>query len=88
MTATANVKRLLPLALATVVGVAVFAGAANGRAQGVGFVAGPSRVVQGNPVTVAVNVSPAGARCSISVRYKSGAKQKGLKTVTAAGGRA
>jgi len=88
MTATANVKRLLPLALATVVGVAVFAGAANGRAQGVGFVAGPSRVVQGNPVTVAVNVSPAGARCSISVRYRSGAKQKGLKTVAAAGGRA
>ena len=88
MTATAIVKRLLPLALATVVGVAVFAGAANGRAQGVGFVAGPSRVVQGNPATVAVNVSPAGARCSISVRYKSGAKQKGLKTVTAAGGRA
>jgi hypothetical protein len=88
MTSTATAKRLLPLALATVIGVAVFAGAANGRAQGIGFVAGPARVVQGNPVTVAVNVSPAGARCSISVRYKSGAKQKGLKAVTAAGGRA
>ena len=87
MTARAT-KRLLPLAFATVVAVAVFAGAANGRADMVGFVAGPSRVVQGNPATVAMNVAPAGARCSISVRYKSGAKQKGLATVAAAGGRA
>jgi hypothetical protein len=88
MTAKATAKRLIPLALAIVAGVAVFAGAASGRAQGVGFVAGPSRVVQGNPATVSVTVSPAGANCSISVRYKSGAKQKGLKSVTAAGGRA
>jgi hypothetical protein len=87
MTAKAT-KRLLLLASATVVAVAVFAGAANGRPAMVGFVAGPSRVVQGNPATVAVNVAPAGARCSISVRYKSGAKQKGLAPVTAAGGRA
>jgi hypothetical protein len=68
--------------------VAVFAGAASGRAQSVAFVAGPSRVVQGNPATVSVTVSPPGARCSLSVRYKSGARQKGLKTVTAAGGMA
>jgi hypothetical protein len=81
MTATATVKRLLPLALATVVAVAAFAGAANGRAQGVGFVAGPSRVVQGNPATVTVTVSPAGARCSISVRYKSGARYVELPDV-------
>src|SRR4051812_32582082 len=87
MTANAT-KRLIPLAFATLVVVAVFAGAANSKTQAVGFVAGPSRVVQGNPATVAVNVSPAGARCSISVRYKSGAKQKGLKPVPAAGGRA
>jgi hypothetical protein len=87
MTAQAT-KRLFPLALATVVAVAVFAGAASGRAQGVAFTAGPERVVQGNPATFSVIVSPAGARCSLSVRYKSGARQKGLKTVTAAGGTA
>lgn len=85
MTAKAT-KRLLPFALATVVVVAVFAGAASGRAQGVAFTAGPERVVQGNPATFSVNVSPAGARCSLSVRYKSGAKQKGLRTVAAGGG--
>ena len=45
MTATATVKRLLPLALATLVGVAVFAGAASGRPQSVMFSAGADRVV-------------------------------------------
>jgi hypothetical protein len=88
MTATPTAKRLLTLALAIGVGVSVFAAAASGRTQGVAFVAGPSRVVQGNPATVSVTVSPAGARCSLSVRYKSGARQKGLKTVSAAGGTA
>jgi hypothetical protein len=88
MTAKATAQRLLPLALVIGVGVSVFAGAASGRTQAVTFVAGPSRVVQGNPATVSVTVSPAGARCSLSVRYKSGARQKGLKTVTAAGGTA
>src|SRR5438874_12698626 len=88
MTATATAKRLLPLALAALVAVAVFAGSASGRTQSVAFSAGADRVVQGNPVTIEVMVSPAGARCSLSVRYKSGARQKGLHTVTAAGGRA
>jgi len=88
MTATATAKRLLPLALTAAVVVAVFAGAANGRPQSVVFSAGADRVVQGNPVTIEVLVSPAGARCSLSVRYKNGAKQKGLATVTAAGGHA
>jgi hypothetical protein len=87
MTAKAT-KRLFPLALATVVAVAIFAGSASGRAQSVAFTAGPERVVQGNPATFSVMVSPAGASCSLSVRYKSGARQKGLKTVTAAGGTA
>lgn len=88
MTATPTAKRLIRLALATVVGATAFAGAASGRPQAVSFVAGPSRVVQGNPVTVTVSVSPAGAHCSLSVRYKSGARQKGLKSTTAAGGTA
>jgi hypothetical protein len=81
-------KRLLPLAFATALAAAVFAGGANGRTQSVTFVAGPDRVVQGNPATFTVSVSPAGARCSLKVRYRSGARQKGLKTVAAAGGTA
>jgi hypothetical protein len=88
MTATATVKRFLPLALAIGLCVAFFAGAADGRPQSVAFIAGADRVVQGNPVTIEVTVSPAGAQCSLAVRYKSGAKQKGLRTVTAAGGHA
>ena len=88
MTSTATAKRLAPVALATIVAIAVFAGSASGRPQSVAFTAGADRVVQGNPVTIEVMVSPAGARCSLSVRYKSGAKQKGLHSVTAAGGRA
>lgn len=86
MTAKANAKRLLPLAALAALAVAVFAGAANGRTQGVTFIAGPGRVVQGNPATFSVSVSPAGGRCSLSVRYKSGARQKGLRSVAATGG--
>ena len=56
MIATHTAKRLLPFALAASVVVAVFAGAANGRTQSVTFVAGPDRVVQGNPATFTVNV--------------------------------
>ena len=88
MTVTATAKRLVPLAFATILGVAVFAGAASGHAQAVVFVGGADRVVQGNPVTMDVQVVPGSPRCSLSVRYKSGAKQKGLRAVTAAGGRA
>lgn len=88
MTVKATAKRLLPLAFLIGVGIAVFAGAASGRAQSVTFAAGPSRVVQGSPATFSVSVSPAGARCSLSVRYKSGASQNGLRAVTAAGGKA
>ncbi len=88
MTATAPRKRFYLLALATLVVVGAFAGSASGRAAGVQFVAGPSRVVQGNEATMTVAVSPSGARCSLSVRYKSGAKQRGLPVVAAAAGRA
>ena len=85
---TATAKRLLPLAVVLVVGVSVFAGVASGRTEAVMFSGGADRVVQGNPVTIEIAVSPAGARCSLSVRYKSGARQKGLHTVTAVGGHA
>lgn len=81
-------KRLLPLALAAALGVAVFAGTASGRPQSVTFTAGADRVVHGNPVTIDVMVSPAGARCTLIVRYKGGSLQRGLHAATAAGGRA
>jgi hypothetical protein len=88
MTATATAKRLSLLALATIVGTAVFAGSASGRSAAVHFIAGPSRVVQGNEATMTVAVSPSGGRCALSVRYKSGARQKGLPTISAANGMA
>jgi hypothetical protein len=86
MTAPAESKRFLLLALATFVVVGAFAGSASGRTAGVTFVAGNSRVVQGNEATLSVSVSPFNARCSLAVRYKSGAKQKGLPAVRAARG--
>ncbi len=88
MTAKPTARRLLLLAYATLVVVAVVAGAASARAEAVQFVSGNARVVQGNEATMSINVSPSGARCSLTVRYKSGSKQKGLGTVVAAGGRA
>ena len=81
-------KRLLPFAFTLLLAAAGFAGAASGRAQAVMFVGGAQRVVQGNPVTVEVLVAPASARCSLTVRYKGGARQKGLRAVSAAEGRA
>lgn len=85
MTAATATKRLLPLAFAMLVVVGAFSGSASGRAQAVKFISGNSRVVQGNPATVSVQVQPNGARCSLAVRYKSGAKQRGLPVVTANG---
>jgi hypothetical protein len=88
MTATPTAKRLLLFALATFVTVGAFAGSASGRASGVHFISGNSRVVQGDEATLSVAVSPGGRRCSLAVRYKSGAKQKGLPSVVARGGQA
>jgi hypothetical protein len=83
-----SLKRLLPFAFVTLAVVSAFAGSASGRAQAVQFVAGNSRVVQGNDATVSVSVQPNGARCSLAVRYKGGARQPGLRAVTATGSRA
>src|SRR5438270_7205803 len=88
MTANATRKRLYLLALAVLAVLGAFAGSASGRAQGVTFVAGPARVVQGNEATMTVAVSPGGGRCSLAVRYESGARQKGLPSVSAASGQA
>jgi hypothetical protein len=81
-------KLVTSLAVVGIVGAAVFAGSASGRPQSVMFTAGADRVVHGNPVTIEVMVSPAGARCTLIVRYKGGALQRGLRPVTAAGGHA
>jgi len=86
MTARAQPKRFLLFALATFVVVGAFAGAASGRTAGVSFVSGNSRVVQGNEATLSISVSPSNVRCSLAVRYKSGAKQKGLPSVRASRG--
>jgi hypothetical protein len=89
MTAAApTAKGLSLLAFAASLGVAVFAGSASGHATSVRFIAGPSRVVQGNEATMTIAVAPGKGRCSLSVRYKSGARQKGLPSVPAASGTA
>ncbi|MDX6388758.1 MAG: hypothetical protein QOD85_2560 [Gaiellaceae bacterium] len=80
-----SLKRLLPLAFVTLAVVGAFAGSASGRAQKVQFIAGNSRVVQGNSATVNVAVQPNGARCSLAVRYKGGSRQQGLPSVKSSG---
>jgi hypothetical protein len=85
MTAVNTAKRLFPLFFAALVVMGMFTASASGRTQAVKFVAGNSRVVQGNQATVSVQVQPNGARCSLAVRYKGGAKQGGLPVVAANG---
>jgi hypothetical protein len=86
MTAPGHSKRFLLLALATALTIGAFAGSASGRSAAVTFVSGNARVVQGNEATLTVSVSPKNARCSLAVRYKSGAKQKGLPSLRASSG--
>lgn len=88
MTAVTTAKRLVPLAFAALVVLGFFTASASGRVAAVQFMSGNSRVVQGNEATVTVVVQPSGARCSLAVRYKSGAKQPGLPTVAATASRA
>jgi hypothetical protein len=81
-------KRTAALALPVALALAGPAGGAVDSGASVRFTSLPQRVVQGALVTAQVAVSPRGARCSLSVRYANGARQKGLRTVRAAGGRA
>lgn len=76
------------IALAATACLAGSAGAATDSGATVSFTSAPQRVVQGNTVSVSVSVRPAGARCTLSVRYANGAQQKGLRPVRAAKGRA
>jgi hypothetical protein len=79
---------LTAIALSALSTLAGSAGAAIDSGTGVGFTSAPQRVVQGNTVTVALSVQPAGSRCTLEVRYANGARQKGLRAVRAARGRA
>jgi hypothetical protein len=88
MTAVTTAKRIFPLAFAALVVVGIFTASASGRAAGVQFMSGNSRVVQGNEATVTIGVQPSGGRCSLAVRYKSGTKQPGLPVVAATASRA
>ena len=58
MTAILHFKRLFLLAFATLVVLGAFTGSASGRTASVQFVAGNSRVVQGNEATLSVAPSP------------------------------
>ena len=80
-------KRLLLLAALPALAFAGPVGAAPERVSSVRLNV-PTRAVQGNHISASVNVSPAGTRCSLTVQYTNGAKQRGLGTRTARGGRA
>ena len=74
--------------IAGVVVLAVGAGSASAHATGIGFTSIPRHVVQGKTALVSVRVHPAGARCTLDIRYQGGATQPDLKPAAAAGGRA
>ena len=73
------------VALAALVLLA-FTGSATGASTGVGVLSAPRRVVQGDMARFSVSVRPANARCSFSVRYRGGSRQRGLDPVVAEGG--
>src|SRR5262245_34355372 len=75
MRATSPVKRYFLLGLAALLVVGAFAGAASGRTQGIHFVAGQKRIVQGNVMMLSIRVSPANTQCSLTVRYRDGQVQ-------------
>jgi hypothetical protein len=87
MTATRTARRFILFAFATILGVCVFAGAASGRAEGIRFVAGQKRIVQGNTMMLSIRVSPANTQCVLTVRYKDGQTQNGLPIMTPVGGK-
>ena len=70
------------------VGICALGTAASGSAGSSPGSSLPNQATQGQVVGVAVAVRPAGARCTIKVRYANGATQPGLKPVVARSGRA
>ena len=87
MNVSATASRLSSILFALGSLLLAFAGAAYSRPDGIRFTGGAHRVVQGNDMSVTLSVSPAGVRCSGSVRYKGGQTQS-VPTVTATGSRA
>src|SRR4051812_18072816 len=87
MNVTATLSRLTSALLVSGSLLLAFAGFAYSRPDGIRFTGGAHRVVQGNEMAVTLSVSPAGSRCSASVRYK-GSQTQNLSTVTAGAGRA
>jgi hypothetical protein len=77
------VRSLLVLSLA-LLALAPSAGAA----AGLRFTLVPQRAFQGEPASVSIAVQPAGARCSLAVRYANGVRQARLGKVRAVRGRA
>lgn len=88
MAAPSLLKGLAALAAVTLLGGAATARATDLRPSGVGVLSAPHRVVQGNGVTLRLAVRPAGSRCTVTVMYADGSRQKGLAPRVAKGGRA
>jgi hypothetical protein len=81
-------KRTAALVLPALLALSGTAGGATDAGASVRFTSAPQRAVQGSLVTFGVAVSPRGARCTLTVRYANGARQKGLRPQRAAGGNA
>src|SRR4029078_5423662 len=81
------VKRFVLFALAALLVVGVFAGAASGRAEAIRCVAGQKRILQGNTMMLSIRVSPANTQCALPVRYKDGQTQNGLPIGKPGGGK-
>jgi hypothetical protein len=81
-------RRLAAVTLPTLLATVVLTGSAVARPSTVRFTVAPSRALQGSVVSVAVSVRPAGARCSLNVRYADGATETTLKPAKAVNGRA
>ena len=83
--------RLVPLLCLVALAWGSSAGTRPAVAATRGFVAftfAPQRAYQDADAAVAVSVRPLGARCSLSVRYADGSRQRGLEPVRAASGTA
>ena len=63
-------------------------GAAAARKPTVGFRSAPQNALPGDTVRVTVGVRPSGRVCSLTVTYKGGSKQPGMRAVVARSGRA
>jgi hypothetical protein len=82
----ARAARLTAVAAAAL--ALVSTGAASARSAGIGFTFVPQHAVQGDNARISIRVRPAGARCTLSVRYVGGTEQPGISPAFAIAGRA